>query len=224
MHSSISRIFFAVLVVALLVAHVNCAKARTVKSCREQWMDNDSKVLHTTPCKTRIKDERGRFFAVINGKPYFHVTVREFSVSSTFGRFDTQNIAESRNFWPLEGIVQLENLRTWSRAGSTAPRYATDGHHVFNQWKLIDGADPASFEVLNAQLTAPVNDDEPDSEETEWSRDKRNLYYRAQAVPHANPANVRRISDKLIVSNGRVFEINFDEVKERNDLVLPSTP
>lgn len=203
-----------------LAAQLSEVAARASTTCSEQWFQGDSSSpVSTTRCQVRNLDERGSYFAVLDGKSYFHVTVVEsFSTSSILGRRDVLNTREHRNFWPLSGAVQLDKLRTWRRAGRTAPRYATDGARIFYEWLAIKGADPASFEVLNEQMNADKHNDDASNDEALWSRDKSRLYFKGRPVDRARPDDVRRVGEKLIASNGHVFQIDFDRIKLRTDI------
>ncbi|MBS1169269.1 MAG: hypothetical protein H6R01_187 [Burkholderiaceae bacterium] len=215
-----SKFISLFILVCLLAINGAAATAGTRYTCVEQWFQGDkSKSDSTTSCKARTLDERGPYFAVLDDKAYFHVIVREsFTSSSGRGRRNTENIFEHRNFWPLPGAIQLDKLRTWSRSGRIAPRYATDGLRIFYKWRPIERADLASFEVLNARLTTDQGDTDETSDDSAWARDKNYLYFHGKSVANMLQNDVRRVGEKLIVSGGHVFEIEFDEIKERPDI------
>jgi hypothetical protein len=196
------------------------ASARVRQTCVEQWFDGDPTApTATSDCKQRRIDARGTYFGVIDGKAYFHVTVSDDFTTSTLRRADTENIRLERNFWPLQGEVRPQALRTWSRDGRTAPRYATDGAHVFYQWRAIAGADAASFEVLNGQLNAnPADDAASAGDSADWARDRGHVYFQGRPVAQARPGDLRRIQENLVASNGHVYETDADEIKERADV------
>ncbi|SDQ61708.1 DKNYY domain-containing protein [Pseudoxanthomonas sp. CF125] len=204
--------------VALSLLSVYPAYARSSSTCKEQWFEgtSDEPVL-ITPCRKRAVYDRGPYYGVIDGKPYFMVTVIEQSARSSLLGRGYSHIAESRNRWLLEGQIDVAALQTWQKNGRLSPRFATDGVSVFHEAQQIKGADPATFEALNTELSTEASDDDRHSK---WSRDDQHLYFGNEPVPNANPHDLRFINKNLFASNGRIFELGIgsSEVLERQDM------
>jgi hypothetical protein len=194
------------------------AWARTKTTCEEHWFENgDRKPVLTLPCKDRKIQWKGMYFGVIDGKAYFIAYISEQRTGSEWiGRFNTSYVSYSRNYFLMKGPVDAKSLRVLGRDEVRyLSRYATDGRSVFYQDQPIDGARLDRFQILDDTLTAELSERYSTSE---WSRDDQRLYHEDKVVPNVKADDIRRVGERLFVSNSRVFEVGINDIRERPDM------
>lgn len=204
--------------VAIATLGCSSAWARTQRTCEEQWFENgDRKPVLTQPCKDRRIQWKGMYFGIIDGKAYFIAYISEQRTSSGWiGRANTTHISYSRNYFLMKGPVDAKSLRVLGRDEVRyLSRYATDGRSVFYQDEPIQGARLDRFQILDDTLTAELSERYSISE---WSRDDQHLYHEEKVVPNVRADDIRRVGERLFVSNGRVFQVGIGDIRERPDM------